>query len=438
MKVAVIGGGMMGLASAFYLSQRGYKVTLFEKEQEIGGLSKAEELIPGLSWDRFYHVILSTDSELLGFIDEIGLSLDVRFTETKTGFFTNGRLHSMSTTLEFLRFKPLSLWEKLRLGAGIFYASKIRNSSRLEKLYAKNWLITVFGRRIYEKIWDPLLRSKFGAAKDHASGSFIWSCITRYYGTREKTSKKEMMGVVRGGYCSILDSIRSRLLDNGVEIHQSRGIHKIVATASDQISLIDSTGHVHRFNKVLSTIPNPELIRLWPDMPNAYREKLGSVDYLRLICTNLVLKKPLSPYYVTNLTDPGFPFTGFIDATNIIPPATLNGNALIYLPRYLPPDDPYYQRSDKEVLEDFLAGVRRIFPAFSRDDIVATAIHREPYVQPIQKINYSQMVPSMKTPMKNLFLVNTTMIVNSTLNNNQVIKLARQAADLLAGQSGDD
>ena len=78
-------------------------------------------------WDRFYHVILSTDEELLRYIDEIGLSLDVQFTETKTGFFTGGKLHSMSTTSEFLSFQPLSLWDKFRLGAGILYASKINN-----------------------------------------------------------------------------------------------------------------------------------------------------------------------------------------------------------------------------------------------------------------------------------------------------------------------
>ncbi|TKB23967.1 NAD(P)/FAD-dependent oxidoreductase [Desulfopila sp. IMCC35006] len=438
MKVAVIGGGMMGLASAFYLSQQKCEVTLFEKEQEVGGLSKAEEFIPGHRWDRYYHVILSTDSELLSFIDEIGLSLDVHFTETKTGFFTNGELHSMSTTLEFIQFKPLSLWQKFRLGAGILYASRIHDSSRLEKLYAKNWLITVFGRRIYEKIWDPLLRSKFGDAKDQASGSFIWSCITRYYGTREKSSKKEMMGVVKGGYYSILNRIKSQLIERGVKIHRSNCIRKIVAGENKQITLIDAHGDTHHFDKVLSAVPSPEFISIWPDIPDDYREMLSSVDYLRLICVNLVLKKSLSPYYVTNLTDPGFPFTGFIDATNIIPTETLNGNALIYLPRYLPPDDPYYHRSDAEVLADFLTGVRRIFPTFSESDILSSSIHREQYVQPIQKINYSKSIPSITTPIDNLFIVNTTMIVNSTLNNNQVIMLARKASDLIANPKRDN
>ena len=40
--------------------------------------------------------------------------------ETKTGFYTDGKLYSMSNSLEFLRFPPLGLLSKLRLGATIF------------------------------------------------------------------------------------------------------------------------------------------------------------------------------------------------------------------------------------------------------------------------------------------------------------------------------
>ena len=133
MKIGIIGGGFMDLATAYYLNKKGHEVTILEKEKEIGGLTRSEEIMPGLYWDRFYHVILTTDTELLEFLDELGLSDDIRFRETKTGFYTDGQLHSMSTTMEFLQFKPLSLIDKLRLGAGILYTSKIKNWNRLEK-----------------------------------------------------------------------------------------------------------------------------------------------------------------------------------------------------------------------------------------------------------------------------------------------------------------
>jgi protoporphyrinogen oxidase len=153
MHVGIIGGGMMGLATAFYLNKKGHQVTILEKESNIGGLSRSTEILPDIRWDRYYHVILSTDNELLNFIEDIGLSLDVQFRETKTGFYTDGQLHSMSTTMEFLKFKPLNLLDKFRLGAGIFYTSKLNNWKRLEKIYVKTWLTRVFGRRNYEKMW---------------------------------------------------------------------------------------------------------------------------------------------------------------------------------------------------------------------------------------------------------------------------------------------
>ena len=422
---------MMGLATAFYLAQKGAQVTILEKEKEVGGLSRAEEFIPGFVWDRFYHVILSTDEDLLGFLEEIGLSVDVEFTETKTGFFTDGRLHSMSTTREFLNFEPLSLWDKMRLGLGILYASKLKNPSRLEQTYAKTWLVQVFGRRNYEKMWEPLLRSKLGSAHNSASGSFIWSCITRYYGTRQKGSKKEMMGVVRGGYHSILKRIQERLGQAGVKILLGQPVVALAAADNDKLSVSVKNNGPLIFDRVIATIPNAQILELWSQAPEDFRNRLKSVRYLSLICLSMVLKRSLSPFYVTNLTDSGFPFTGFIEATHIVPPDVRGKNALVYLPRYLPPDDTYYNCDDDVIREDFFRAVKRIFADFSTQDVLASRIHREPFVQPILEVNYSRNVPAMTTPLKNFFIANTSMIQNSTLNNNQVIQVARKAADLI-------
>jgi protoporphyrinogen oxidase len=430
-QIGIIGGGMMGLATAFYLAKAGMTVTVLEREREIGGLSRSQEVIPGLNWDRFYHVILSTDDELLGFLAEMGLAVDVHFRETRTGFFTDGRLHSMSSTAEFLRFKPLSLWNKFRLGAGILYASRLNNLGRLEKTYAKAWLIRVFGRRNYEKLWDPLLRSKLGSAKTTASAAFIWACITRYYGTRHESAKKEMLGCVDGGYHSILERVRDRLLAHGVKILPEHGVVRLVPSPNGGISVQCVGGKEFDFERVVVTVPSPELIRLCPDIPQTFREDLEKVRYLSLVCATLLLRRSLSPFYVTNLTDPGFPFTGLIEATNILPRELLGERGLVYLPRYMPPDDDFMKKSDHEVLDVFFSGLKRIFPDFSAQDLIVSHVYRERYVQPIQDVGYLEKIPQMLTPLARIYLVNTTMISNSTLNNNEVIKLARKMKDLL-------
>jgi protoporphyrinogen oxidase len=432
MHVGVIGGGMMGLATAFYLNKKGHQVTILEKEKDIGGLSRSFEILPGVRWDRFYHVILTTDEQLLQFIDEIGLSLDVQWRETKTGFYTDGQLHSMSSTAEFLKFKPLSLVDKFRLGIGILYSSKITNWRRLEKIYVKNWLVRVFGRRNYEKMWDPLLRSKLGSAKEQASAALIWAIIKRYYGTRHSSSKKELMGCVRGGYHTILNQLRDRLSNNGTGVLTRHYVQSLEPCDGGRIEIQFKNGEPLEFDRVIATTPNQSVLKLLPEMPADFRSKLEAVDYLSVICVILVLGRSLTPFYVTNLTDNGLPFTGLIEASHVIPGDLLNGSTLIYLPRYLPLGDPFYQKPDGEIFDTFIQALRQMFPNLSGDDILSQSVHREPYVQPIQDICYSDKVPSIKTPLKNFYMVNTTMILNSTLNNNEVIKLARKAADVVA------
>ena len=422
----------MGLATAYYLSKKGYQVTIFEKENEIGGLSRPAEIMPGIHWDRFYHVILTTDKELLEFIEDIGLSLDIQFRETKTGFYSGRELHSMSSTMEFLRFKPLSLFDKLRLGAGIFYASRISDWKRLEKLYVKTWLMRVFGRRNYEKMWEPLLRSKLGNASDQTSAAFIWATIKRYYGTRQTGSKKEMMGCVRGGYYSILKNIRKHLSDNGTQIVTGYNVKGLEPKKNGRLQILSGNGSSFEFDRVVATVPNPIVMQMLPNMSDELKSQLQAIQYLSVICVSLVLNRSLTPFYVTNLTDSDLPFTGLIEATNVIPGEVLDGKTLVYLPKYLPPGDPFYEKSDKEILKDFLKGLKSMFPDLTEEEIIAEAVYREPNVQPIQKIGYSENILPVKTPLKNFYMVNTTMILNSTLNNNEIVKLARKAADLVA------
>jgi protoporphyrinogen oxidase len=428
MDICIIGGGMMGLATAYYLSGSDNNIVVLEKENEVGGLSRSAEICPGLRWDRYYHVILSTDTNLLNFIDDIGLSLDVRFRTTKTGFFTDGRLHSMSNIFEFITFKPLPLVSKFRLGLGILFASRIRNGTRLEKVYAKNWLIRIFGRRNYEKLWDPLLRSKLGTASPKASGAFIWAIIKRYYGTRKNGSKQELMGCIRGGYHSIFNQIQEILKRKQVAILLDRTARKIVPQPDGRIGVTDQRGETSLYDKVVSTLPNPNVKALLPEGCRNLKAQLSRIDYLNLVCVVLVLKRSLCPYYVTNITDPGFPFTGVIEATNVVPEDILGGRALVYLPRWMPEDDPYIHQPDGAILEQFYGGLKRVFPDFDEDQVTAAHVHREYNVQPIQTLDYQHHVPSMETEISGLYLVNTSMILNSTLNNNQVIGLARKMA----------
>ncbi len=165
-------------------------------------------------WDRHYHVTLLSDLYLRNLLAELDLDRRSRAgSRPATGFFNDGKLHSMSNTLEFLRFPPLGLIGKLRLGWTIFYASRLKDWKRLERVTVAEWLEKLSGKRTFEKIWLPLLRAKLGESYRETSAAFIWTTIARMYAARRSGLKKEMFGYVEGGYARVLDHFAEVLLN---------------------------------------------------------------------------------------------------------------------------------------------------------------------------------------------------------------------------------
>ena len=148
---AVVGGGMLGMTLALRLAQRGHDVTIFESAGELGGLASAWQ-VGDVTWDRHYHVTLGSDSEVLELLGELGLHRELEWGETRTGCYADGTLYSVSNVVEFLKFPPLSILDKLRLGATIFYGSRITNWRRLERIGVDQWLTRWSGRSTFTQV----------------------------------------------------------------------------------------------------------------------------------------------------------------------------------------------------------------------------------------------------------------------------------------------
>ena len=174
----------------------------------------------------------------------------------------------------------------------------------------------------------------------------------------------------------------------------------------------------------LIALPTPVMSRLCPEL-NA-REKLlfDGVRYHGIVCLSVLLSKSLSPYYVTNITDAGYPFTAVIEMTSLVDKAELGGNALIYLPRYVAPNDELFDRTDAEIEHEFLSGLQRMHPGLSLADVRAVRISRVRHVFALPTLGYSDRLPPVVTSVPGLYSLNSSHIVNGTLNVNETIKLA--------------
>jgi protoporphyrinogen oxidase len=421
-RVGVLGGGITGLTCAYYLLRVGADVTILEARNDIGGLSASFDFGP-FQWDKFYHCVLTSDVALLELIEDLGLSSELRWTHTKVGFFADGRLHSMSSGVDFLRFPPLNLWQKMRLGAGILYASRIKDGRKLESELASDWLRRIFGQANYDKMWAPLLKCKLGACREEASAAFIWATIARLFSTRENKNGTECLGYVRGGYRTVFTRLVQEVRKMGGEIRTGVPLSEI---SSNGKVAVTSGNERFEFDCVVATIPSPVLARIAPQLSSHYVGKLEAVKYLGVVCFALVLKRALRPYYVTNLID-DVPFTGIIEMTNLISREETTGYHLVYLPKYTAPGDPLFELSEDEIWQTFREGLKRVTKDLSDSDIEARHLFRERFVQPIPVLHYSESVPPMETNVDGLVVANTTQIINSTLNNNEMVKIARRA-----------
>jgi len=299
---AVVGGGMLGLTMAHRMAKEGRDVTLIEAAPKIGGLTSVWEL-GDVTWDKFYHVILMTDTNLRSLLEEIELDNALQWSETKTGFFTDGKMYSMSNTVEFLSFPPLRLIEKLRLGGTIFLASKIKNWKRLEKIHVDKWLRRWSGNGTFKKIWEPLLNAKLGESYKKTAASFIWAHISRMYKARRSGLKKEMFGYVKGGYGTIINRIEKKLIEYGAEIRTNFPISNVVKNEDGTFTIENANGETEIFDRVVMTAPSSIVRRICPLLSDDEMSRLNRIEYLGIVCASMLLKKPISPYYVTNITD---------------------------------------------------------------------------------------------------------------------------------------
>ncbi len=431
---AILGGGVLGLELARKLRAAGDSVTVFEAAPQLGGLASAWQL-GGVTWDKHYHVVLLSDLNTQALLADLGLSGDFVGVTTKTGFYTDGKLYSMSNSVEFLRFPPLGLVSKLRLGGTIFLASRIKDWKRLEGVPVADWLRKWSGRRTFERIWLPLLRSKLGEGYRQTSAAFIWATIARMYAARRSGLKKEMFGYVRGGYARVLARFAEVLADAGVTVQTDLPVES-VTRQSDSVRVTLANGDAEDFDRVVLTAPTHVVSKLVPQLTPQEHARLNAVKYQGIVCASALLKKPLERFYVTNITEAWVPFTAVIEMSALVDRSEFGGHSLVYLPKYVAPDDAIFDESDESIRARFVAALARMYPHFDPADVLDFRLSRVRSVFALSTLNYSATVPPMATSLPGVFVVNSAQIVNGTLNVNETLGQAAAAAKALAAVRG--
>ena len=422
MDIGIIGAGITGLTAAYELTKRGHAVTVYEARPYAGGLAAG---FRDARWewplDRFYHHWFASDDDVIRLIEELGARDRLFFPRPTTSIYHKGHIYPFDSPLRVLRFTPIPLIDRLRVGLVTFYLRLTRNWRTLEGITAAEWTRRAVGERAYEVLWKPLLVSKFG--EEHyqdVNMAWFWARLHK---------RTPRLGYFAGGFQGFANLLATRVQAQGGQVRLETAVRAVQPAADGRLRLETAAG-AGEHERVIATCSPQEMRRLALDLPPGYAAQLGQLESMGAVVLVLALERSLvSQHYWINIpAGEGFPFMGLVEHTNYISREHYGGDHLVYCGDYLLPDHPYFDYSKEQLLEAYLPGLVKINPDFHPEWVRASWMFAEKYAQPVPTLHHSRNVPPLATGVPGLYLACMSQVYPWDRGSNYAVELGRRVA----------
>ncbi len=400
-RIAVIGGGPMGLAVAYELTCQGLEPVILEADNRLGGMAASFQFA-GIDLERYYHFHCLSDNDFFTILRELQLSNRLQWRHTKMGFFCEGRLYPWGSVGAVLSFPRLPLISRIRYLAHAARCLIIRDWHPLDDLTATTWLRQWLGERGYQLLWHKLFAYKFFHHGDSISAAWIWSRIRRLGQSRQRL--RETLGFLDGGSQTLIDAMEDAIRMGGGRICLSTPVLALRPQPEGGAVLTTADGE-EAFDQVVSTIPLPLLAPILeaggadPSLVQQYREQPS----VACACVVLQTSQPITGNFWTNVNDGRFAIPGVIEMSNLRPFPV----HICYVPFYIPADHPDYQRPNEAFINDAWACVKAIQPHLSDKDLLASHCSRYRFAQPVCGTHFEQTLPP-RHPFSGVITADTT------------------------------
>jgi protoporphyrinogen oxidase len=392
--------------------------------------------ISGFPVERYYHFICGPDTDLLHLAGELGLHNQIHWVPTRTSYYFEGKLYPFSSPFDILGFQPVPFIQRLRFGLHVLVSRFRSDWHDLDPLSARDWLIQNIGQRAYEVIWDPLLRVKFGEAASEVSAAWIWNRIWRVAKSRKGMLEPEKMGYFEHGSTTLIQALLRDLQGRpGFQLRLGEEVRAIAHT-DGRATGVELSGGTLAADAVLSTPALGILNRMLAGIDHPYFRSAGQVGYVGLVCALFQLDRAYSPAFWTNIHDHRISFNGIIEYTNLNRHYRDAGQHLIYVPFYLPTTAERFNWPDETIIEEYMHAFGMINPRFERSWVRDHWIFREQYAQAICTRGFANLVPAIRSPLKGLYVTDSTQFYPEDRTLSAAIRCGRQAAGLIAEDGG--
>ncbi|WP_255195430.1 NAD(P)/FAD-dependent oxidoreductase [Halorarius litoreus] len=388
--IAVVGGGVAGLAAAYRLQQRGHEVTVFEASDTVGGLAATYET-RGDRIEAYYHHLSKSEETIVELAEELGVGDRVEWRLGENAYYVDGVVHPLDTPWEIAAYPHLSVYDKFRLGmltleidvrGGVPSFDTYENLEDFEDVPIKEFLLEHTTQGVYDYFFEPLLDAKFGSRKEDVSAAWLLGRI-KFRGERD-ILRGEILGYFEGGFGVLLDA----LVDAVGEEHVVTGarVQDIEFDTSVETLTVEHADETDEYavdDVVVTTMPH--LLERW----TGYE---CDIDFQGSVCAVVGMDEPLTDTYWLNIADDA-PFGALIEHTNFVPAERYGGEHLLYCASYVQStDEELWQLDDDGVEELWLEGIEEMFPEFSREQVNWVQVARNPRTAPVYERGYLDMV----------------------------------------------
>jgi len=401
--VAIAGGGLAGLAAACALSDKGFRVTLFEKRPFLGGRASSWEH-PGTGEvvDNCQHVLFRVCTNLLEFYNRIGVADQIRWYDQMTFIEPGGRTSVMKTSPlpaplhtapSFLKFSFLRPADKLAISRALIPLTLTDQRDTGQSF--QHWL-DQHGqtKRAIDRFWRPILISALSEELDLISISAAAQVVRESM----KSPAARQMGVPTVPLTDLYNKAGDYIRFLGGELHFRQPIGGFTADASrvqlqlrnreenphkegaPPLSLRSLQGQSGDFDFLILALPFDALEKVLPGSPDSapLREELTHFETAPITGIHLWFDRQISDLDHAVLLDRTIQW--MFHKSRLQPiraQATDGAPSGSYIELVVSSSKSLIDKSRSEIVDLALAEVREFFPAAREATLVKSAVIKE-------------------------------------------------------------